>query len=112
MVPSPNLRFIPKGSIVRVDQDGKPLDIEMDFVENCISSPGCLILVTVTCESEFHSTLLASLQLTPHAAKFESKGAHQMAKQYDPNGQRTIGSYIRVSRDYPKLISPRRSYQT
>jgi len=65
MAPSPNLRFIPKGLIVSVGQGGNNSDIELvrDLVTTYISRPSCLILLTVTCESEFHNTSLASVQL-------------------------------------------------
>ena len=94
MVPSPNLRFIPKGLIVSVGQGGKSSDIELvrDLVETYISRPSCLILLTVTCESEFRSTRLVYLQLTSYTADFENQGAYQIARQHDPNGERTIGS--------------------
>ena len=54
--------------------------------------PSCLILLTVTCESKSRDILFASLPLTPHPADFENQGTHHMAKQYDPDGERTIGS--------------------
>ena len=83
-----------KGLIVSVGQGSNDSDIELvrDLVKTYIVRPSCLILLTVTCESKSRGTLLTSLLLTPHAADFENQGAHHMAKQYDPDGQRTIGS--------------------
>lgn len=75
-----------------------------------ISKPSCLILLTVTCESKSRDALLASssLILTLRTADFENQGAHHLAKQHDPNGQRTIGSYARPSCDPSSLTPPYR----
>ena len=85
---------IHKGLIASVGQGGNDSDIELvrDLVKTYIVRPSCLILLTVTCESKFRGALSMSLSLIPHAADFENQGAHHMAKQYDPDGQRTIGS--------------------
>ena len=82
-----------EGLIVNVSQGGKESDIELvrDLVESYVRKPSCLILLTVTCESKFRGTLSAALVLTSHAADFENQGAHRMAKQHDPDGERTIG---------------------
>ena len=94
IIPSLNRGPIRKGLIVSVGQGSSDSDIELvrDLVKTYISRPSCLILLTVTCESKFSGARLKSLMLTPHAADFENQGAHHMAKQYDPDGQRTIGS--------------------
>jgi hypothetical protein len=94
MITSLTIRFIRKGLIVSVGQSGNDSDIELvrDLVKTYIVKPSCLILLTVTCESKSRGVLSASLSLTSHAADFENQGAHHMAKKYDPNGQRTIGS--------------------
>jgi hypothetical protein len=88
------MAFVRKGLIVSVSGGGDSSDIELvrDLVKTYISRSSCLILLTVTCESKFRGMLVVSLQLTLHAADFENQGAHHMAKQYDPDGQRTIGS--------------------
>ena len=89
-----NIGFARKGLIASVGQGGNSSDIELvrDLVTSYVSRPSCLILLTVTCESEFRGVLFTFSLLTPHAADFENQGAHHMAKQYDPDGQRTIGS--------------------
>ena len=89
-----NVGFIRVGLIVSVSQGGNTSDIDLvrDLVTTYISRPSCLILLTVTCESKSRDILLVSLPLTPHPADFENQGAHHMAKQYDPDGERTIGS--------------------
>ncbi|KAF9783799.1 P-loop containing nucleoside triphosphate hydrolase protein [Thelephora terrestris] len=71
------------GLIVSVGHGGNDSDIELvrDLVKSYISRPSCLILLTVTCETDF-----------------ENQGAHHMAKQYDPDGQRTIGVLTKPDR--------------
>ena len=83
-----------EGLIVNVSQDGNDSDIELvrDLVKSYIIKPSCLILLTVTCESKFPDALQTALALTFYSADFENQGAHRMAKQYDPDGERTIGS--------------------
>ena len=58
--------FVRKGLIVSVSGGGNELDIELvrDLVKSYISRPSCLILLTVTCESEFCAISLTSLPLT------------------------------------------------
>ena len=34
------------------------------------------------------------------SADFENQGAHRLAKQYDPEGKRTIGTFIRLSPNF------------
>ena len=94
MVASHNIGPIRKGLIVSVSQGSNDSDIELvrDLVKTYIVRPSCLILLTVTCESKFCGVLSTYLSLTSHAADFENQGAHHMAKNYDPDGQRTIGS--------------------
>ena len=83
-----------EGLIVNVSQGGNESDIELvrDLVKSYIVKPSCLILLTVTCESKFRGAFPTALALTSYAADFENQSAHRMAKQYDPDGQRTIGS--------------------
>lgn len=85
-----------EGLIVSVSQGSNESDIELvrDLVRTYISRPSCLILLTVTCESKFSCpgrVITALLTPPPCAADFENQGAHHMAKQYDQDGQRTIG---------------------
>lgn len=71
------------GLIVSVSQGNDDSDIQLvrDLVESHIRKPSCLILLTVTCETDF-----------------ENQGAHHMAKQFDPDGQRTIGVLTKPDR--------------
>lgn len=71
------------GLIVSVSGGGNEDDIELvrDLVTSYICKPSCLILLTVTCETDF-----------------ENQGAHHMAKQHDPNGERTIGVLTKPDR--------------
>ncbi|KAF9648403.1 hypothetical protein BDM02DRAFT_3187163 [Thelephora ganbajun] len=71
------------GLIVSVSQGNKASDIELvrDLVESYIVRPSCLILLTVTCETDF-----------------ENQGAHHLAKQHDSDGQRTIGVLTKPDR--------------
>ncbi|KAF8805211.1 hypothetical protein BYT27DRAFT_7258317 [Phlegmacium glaucopus] len=46
-----------------------------------IKKPSCIILLTVACETDF-----------------ENQGAHRLAKQYDPEGKRTIGVLTKPDR--------------
>ncbi|EIN06635.1 hypothetical protein PUNSTDRAFT_115166 [Punctularia strigosozonata HHB-11173 SS5] len=64
------------GLIVSVRATGSDSDIKLveNLVESYIKSPSCLILLTVTCETDF-----------------ENQGAYSMAKLHDPEGKRTIG---------------------
>ena len=51
-----------KGLIVNVSQGGNESDIELvrDLVKTYVIRPSCLILLTVTCESELRATLSIS----------------------------------------------------
>ncbi|KAF9783798.1 P-loop containing nucleoside triphosphate hydrolase protein [Thelephora terrestris] len=71
------------GLIVSVGTGGKASDIDLvkDLVTTYICKPSCLILLTVTCETDF-----------------ENQGAHQIAKQHDPEGKRTIGVLTKPDR--------------
>ncbi|KAJ2922805.1 hypothetical protein H1R20_g14300, partial [Candolleomyces eurysporus] len=51
------------------------------LVTSYIKKPSCIILLTVTCETDF-----------------ENQGAHRLAKQYDPEGRRTIGVLTKPDR--------------
>ncbi|KAJ6578487.1 P-loop containing nucleoside triphosphate hydrolase protein [Mycena capillaripes] len=64
------------GLIASVSRGGNDRDIAMveSLVTSYISKPSCVILLTVTCETDF-----------------ENQGAHHLTKKYDPEGKRTIG---------------------
>jgi len=71
------------GLIASVSGGGNTNDIELvkNLVTTYISKPSCLILLTVACETDF-----------------ENQGAHHLAKQYDPEGKRTIGVLTKPDR--------------
>ncbi|KAI6044467.1 P-loop containing nucleoside triphosphate hydrolase protein [Pisolithus marmoratus] len=71
------------GLIASVGQSGRVHDIELikNLVISYIERPSCLILLTVACETDF-----------------ENQGAHHLAKQYDPEGKRTVGVLTKPDR--------------
>ncbi|KAF7304023.1 hypothetical protein MIND_00633500 [Mycena indigotica] len=71
------------GLIASVGRDGNERDIEMvkALVTSYISKPSCVVLLTVACETDF-----------------ENQGAHHLAKQYDPEGKRTVGVLTKPDR--------------
>ncbi|KAI6001196.1 P-loop containing nucleoside triphosphate hydrolase protein [Pisolithus albus] len=71
------------GLIASVGQSGRMQDIELvkNLVISYIERPSCLILLTVACETDF-----------------ENQGAHHLAKQYDPEGKRTVGVLTKPDR--------------
>ncbi|KAL4066183.1 P-loop containing nucleoside triphosphate hydrolase protein [Scleroderma citrinum] len=71
------------GLIASVGQHGKVDDIELvrKLVVSYIERESCVILLTVACETDF-----------------ENQGAHHLAKQYDPEGQRTVGVLTKPDR--------------
>ncbi|KAG6329012.1 hypothetical protein ID866_10077, partial [Astraeus odoratus] len=77
------------GLIASVGQGGNVQDIELvkDLVVSYIEKPSCLILLTVACESSFRSP-----------PDFENQGAHHLAKQFDPEGARTVGVLTKPDR--------------
>jgi GTP-binding protein EngB required for normal cell division len=74
------------GLIASVAKGGSSNDIELvkSLVSSYISKSSCLILLTVACETDF-----------------ENQGAHHLAKEFDPEGKRTIGVLTK-----PDRISP------
>ncbi|KAI6095639.1 P-loop containing nucleoside triphosphate hydrolase protein, partial [Pisolithus sp. B1] len=72
------------GLIASVGHAGnaKDIDLAKNLVISYIEKPSCLILLTVACESK-------SCQLS---------SAHHLAKQYDPNGKRTVGVLTKLDR--------------
>ncbi|KAI6107747.1 P-loop containing nucleoside triphosphate hydrolase protein [Pisolithus croceorrhizus] len=71
------------GLIASVGHAGNANDIDLvkSLVISYIEKPSCLILLTVACETDF-----------------ENQGAHHLAKQYDPNGKRTVGVLTKPDR--------------
>ncbi|KIL62474.1 hypothetical protein M378DRAFT_199179 [Amanita muscaria Koide BX008] len=71
------------GLISSVGSGGSTDDIKL--VENLVASyvkqPSCIILLTVACETDF-----------------ENQGAHRLAKQFDPEGKRTVGVLTKPDR--------------
>ncbi|KAI0705266.1 P-loop containing nucleoside triphosphate hydrolase protein [Cerioporus squamosus] len=57
------------------------IDLVQHLVSTYISKPSCIILLTVTCETDF-----------------QNQGAHRLAKMYDPDGSRTIGVLTKPDR--------------
>ncbi|KAG2338315.1 hypothetical protein BDR05DRAFT_893920 [Suillus weaverae] len=71
------------GLIASVGSSGKTGDIDLvkGLVASYIEKPSCVILLTVTCETDF-----------------ENQGAHHLTKQYDPEGKRTVGVLTKPDR--------------
>lgn len=71
------------GLIASVGSTGKDGDIDLvkGLVASYIKKTSCVILLTVTCETDF-----------------ENQGAHHLAKQYDPEGLRTVGVLTKPDR--------------
>ncbi|KAG6328165.1 hypothetical protein ID866_10924 [Astraeus odoratus] len=71
------------GLIASVGQAGHESDIELvkNLVTSYIEKPSCVIMLTIACETDF-----------------ENQGAHHLAKQYDPEGNRTVGVLTKPDR--------------
>ncbi|CAE6500374.1 unnamed protein product [Rhizoctonia solani] len=71
------------GLIANVADDKNVGDIDLvkELVTSYISRPSCLILLTISCESDF-----------------ENQGAGRLAREYDPQGFRTIGVLTKPDR--------------
>ncbi|KAH7337211.1 P-loop containing nucleoside triphosphate hydrolase protein [Rhizoctonia solani] len=71
------------GLIANVADDKNVGDIDLvkGLVTSYISRPSCLILLTISCESDF-----------------ENQGAGRLAREYDPQGLRTIGVLTKPDR--------------
>ncbi|KAI0002262.1 P-loop containing nucleoside triphosphate hydrolase protein [Russula compacta] len=65
---------------------GEEQDIKLirDLAMSYIEKPSCIILLTVACETDF-----------------VNQGAHRLAKEYDPQGERTIGVLTKPDRIPP-----------
>ncbi|KAG6810923.1 hypothetical protein H0H92_009758 [Tricholoma furcatifolium] len=74
----PDLSFVDlPGLIATAGTAGNSNDIELvkNLVATYIKRPSCIILLTVACETDF-----------------QNQGAQEMAKIYDPEGKRTVGT--------------------
>ncbi|KAH8110479.1 P-loop containing nucleoside triphosphate hydrolase protein [Phellopilus nigrolimitatus] len=71
-----DLSFVDLPGLIASAKYGKIDDVALieDLLVSYMEKPSCLILLTVACETDF-----------------ETQGAHQLAKKYDPEGIRTIG---------------------
>ncbi|KAI0333222.1 hypothetical protein GY45DRAFT_1319829 [Cubamyces sp. BRFM 1775] len=74
------------GLIASVGSGGSSDDIALvrNLASTCIAKPSCLVLLTVACETDF-----------------QNQGAHQLAKNHDSEGQRTIGVLTKPDRIPP-----------
>ncbi|KAI0782953.1 P-loop containing nucleoside triphosphate hydrolase protein [Abortiporus biennis] len=74
------------GLIANVAKGGNEGDIELvrNLVTTYIERPSCIILLTVSCETDL-----------------ENQGAQGLAKKYDPEGKRTIGVLTKPDRIPP-----------
>lgn len=71
------------GLIANVGANGDKSDIDLikSFATTYIKKPSCIILLTVTCETDL-----------------QNQGAQELAKEYDPAGKRTIGVLTKPDR--------------
>ncbi|KAF9222274.1 hypothetical protein BS17DRAFT_735704, partial [Gyrodon lividus] len=71
------------GLIASVGKAGNERDIELvkSLVTSYIEKPSCVILLTVTCETDF-----------------ENQGAHHLAQVFDSEGKRTVGVLTKPDR--------------
>ncbi|KAL0955560.1 hypothetical protein HGRIS_001801 [Hohenbuehelia grisea] len=79
-----NLSFCDLPGLIASVSGGHTGDIDLvkkNLVSSYISSPSCIILLTIACKSDF-----------------EVQGAHWLAKEYDPAGKRTIGVLTKPDR--------------
>ncbi|KAF9258362.1 hypothetical protein L218DRAFT_735587 [Marasmius fiardii PR-910] len=78
-----DLAFCDLPGLIRSTNDGNTRDIELieGMVESYIQKPSCIILLTVSCETDFMN-----------------QGALHLAKQFDPKGERTVGVLTKPDR--------------
>ncbi|KAF8600340.1 P-loop containing nucleoside triphosphate hydrolase protein [Ceratobasidium sp. AG-I] len=72
------------GMIANVREGHDESDIDLQMITSYIKKPSCIILLTVTCETDF-----------------ENQGAMKLAKEFDPQGKRTIGVLTKPDRIEP-----------
>jgi hypothetical protein len=84
------------GIIAHEGSSGRPGDVELveSLVKTYIVKPSCLILLTVSCESESDSPYLHVPVSDCLPADFENQGAARLAQIEDPDGARTIGTLL------------------
>jgi len=87
---------------------GNDISLVESLVTSYIKKPSCIVLLTVACESTFFIAVLRSLLtlFLKFIADFENQGAHRLAKQYDPDGKRTIGKVPTLCIHLNLLTSP------
>ncbi|KAK7030959.1 hypothetical protein VNI00_013906 [Paramarasmius palmivorus] len=78
-----DLSFVDLPGLIRSTSDGNTGDIELveKMVESYIKKPSCIILLTVSCETDFMN-----------------QGALQLAKKFDKDGKRTVGVLTKPDR--------------
>ncbi|KAL0573674.1 hypothetical protein V5O48_008286, partial [Marasmius crinis-equi] len=78
-----DLAFCDLPGLIRSTSDGNSRDIELieGMVESYIKKPSCIVLLTVSCETDFMN-----------------QGALHLAKKFDPNGERTVGVLTKPDR--------------
>ncbi|EIW80172.1 hypothetical protein CONPUDRAFT_57692 [Coniophora puteana RWD-64-598 SS2] len=71
-----DLSFVDLPGLIVSTTNGASGDIELvrSLVSSYIKKPSCVILLTVTCETDFNN-----------------QGAHELIKEFDPKGERTVG---------------------
>ncbi|KZV84495.1 P-loop containing nucleoside triphosphate hydrolase protein [Exidia glandulosa HHB12029] len=80
----PDLSFVDLPGIIASVKDASSrgdIDLVKRMVADHISRPSCIILLTVSCETDF-----------------ENQGAYQLATEYDPDGIRTVGVLTKIDR--------------
>ncbi|KAF9258340.1 hypothetical protein L218DRAFT_1005081 [Marasmius fiardii PR-910] len=78
-----DLSFCDLPGLIRSTRDGNSRDIELveRMVESYIKKPSCIILLTVSCETDHMN-----------------QGALHLAKKFDPTGERTVGVLTKPDR--------------
>ncbi|KAH6910213.1 P-loop containing nucleoside triphosphate hydrolase protein [Coprinopsis sp. MPI-PUGE-AT-0042] len=80
-----DLSFVDLPGLIASVSSGKGHSSDIGLVESLVTlyikNPSCIILLTVACETDF-----------------ENQGAHRIARQYDPEGKRTIGVLTKPDR--------------
>lgn len=79
----PDLSFVDLPGIIATSIEGVPGEIQLirDLVTEYVSRPSCIILLTISCETELHN-----------------QGSFEIARLVDPKGERTIGVLTKPDR--------------
>ena len=82
------------GLIRNVGTSGDRDNIQLieDLAVAYISKPNCIILMTITCESTLSCLVSMYSPLNTNIADFANQGAYGLARDYDPQGLRTVGT--------------------